>query len=179
MTQLRTRIGPEDHVDGPRDAPIQLLEYGDYECPYCGRAYPEVEQVRRALAGRLLFAYRHFPLAQIHPRATLAAEAAEAAGAQGRFWEMHGVLFENQNALEPSDLVAYADGMGLDLDRFTDDLDNHRFLERVRRDFMSGVRSGVNGTPTFFINGHRHEGAFDADALVDALTGGGRPWAAF
>jgi protein-disulfide isomerase len=172
MTQLRTRIGPDDHVDGPRDAPIQLVEYGDFECPYCGRAYFEVEKVRRALSGRLLFAYRHFPLARVHPRATLAAEAAEAAGAQGRFWEMHGLLFQNQPALEPTDLVADAAALGLDLDRFNDDLEEHRFLEKVRGDFMSGVRSGVNGTPTFFVNGHRHDGAFDAASLVEALEGG-------
>jgi protein-disulfide isomerase len=179
MTQLRTRIGPEDHVDGPRDAPIQLLEYGDYECPYCGRAYPEVEQVRRALAGRLLFAYRHFPLAQIHPHATLAAEAAEAAGAQGRFWEMHGTLFEHQDALDPSDLIAYADALDLDLDRFERDLEEHRFLDKVRRDLLTGARSGVNGTPTFFINGYRHDGAFEADALIEALAGGPSGRAAF
>jgi protein-disulfide isomerase len=173
MTQLRTPIGPDDHVDGPSDAPIQLLEYGDFECPHCGRAYLEMEKVRSALEGQLLFAYRHFPLSRIHPHAMRAAEAAEAAGAQGRFWEMLAMLFGNQRALEPRDLVAYAAALGLDVDRFESDLEEHRFLEKVRQDFMSGTRSGVNGTPTFFINGHRHDGAFDADTLIEALAGGG------
>jgi protein-disulfide isomerase len=172
MTPLRTRIGPDDHVSGPRNAPIQLLEYGDYECPVCGRAYPEVEITRRALEGVLLFAYRHFPLSRIHPHATLAAEAAEAAGAQGRFWEMHGLLFTNQSALEPFHLISYADALGLDRARFTLDLQEHRFLHKVQRDFLSGARTGVNGTPTFFINGHRHDGAFRAEALLGALDGG-------
>jgi len=173
-TRGQTRIGPDDHLDGPRDAPIQMVEHGDYECPLSGRAYPEVEKVRRALTGRLLFAYRHFPLTRIHPRAGMAAEAAEAAGAQGRFWDMHGLLLENQHALGPADLVAYADVLGLDVDRFTLDLHEHRFLHKVRLDFMSGARSGVNGTPTFFINGYRHDGAFDAEALLEALGVGGR-----
>ncbi len=171
MTRLRTQIGPGDHVDGSPDAAIRMLEYGDYECPYCGRAYPEVERVREALRGRLLFAYRHFPLSQVHPHALLAAEAAESAGAQGRFWDMHGLLFENQDALEPHHLVGYAEALGLDVSRFSDDLEEHRFLDKVRRDFMSGARSGVNGTPTFFINGQRHDGAFDADALIAAVEG--------
>jgi protein-disulfide isomerase len=157
---------------GPLDAPLQLLEYGDYECPFCARAYREVEQARRVLAGRLLLAYRHFPLAQLHPHATLAAEAAEAAGAQGHFWQMHGALFENQHALEPADLFAYADAIGLDLERFRDDLEEHRFLDKVRRDLMSGARTGVNGTPTFFVNGYRHDGPFEAAALIEALVGG-------
>ncbi len=178
MTPLRIGIGPGDHADGPRDAPIQLLEYGDYECPHCGRAYPEVEEVRRALSGRLLFVYRHFPLTQVHPHAMLAAEAAEAAGAQGRFWEMHGVLFENQHALEPQDLVAYADALALEPDRFTEDLEEHRFEGKVRRDLLSGARTGVNGTPTFFVNGYRHDGVFTADALIEALLGGA-PGAAY
>jgi protein-disulfide isomerase len=159
-------------VIGPRDAAIQLLEYGDYECPYCGRAFPEVEQARRALGDALLFAFRHFPLSRVHPHATLAAEAAESAGAQGRFWEMHAVLFENQSALDPADLASYAGELDLDVDRFSADLDRHRFLAKIRRDLMSGMRTGVNGTPTFFINGYRHDGAFDAGALIQALEGG-------
>ncbi len=175
MTPLRIRIGPDDHVLGPPDAPIQMLESGDYECPYCGAAYPEVEEVRRVLGHTLLFAFRHFPLSRVHPHAMLAAEAAEGADAQGRFWEMHGTLFRNQSALEPTDLVEYAGALGLDVDRFAADLDQHRFLEKVRRDFLSGARTGVNGTPTFFINGYRHDGPFEAEALIAALGGGGRP----
>ncbi len=172
MTPLRTRIGPEDHVVGPGDAPIQMLEYGDYECPFCGGAFAEVEKVRRTLADVLLFAYRHFPLSRVHPHAMLAAEAAEAAAAQGRFWDMHAILFLNQSTLEADDLVGFADELDLDIDRFAADLSGHRFLPKVRRDFLSGARTGVNGTPTFFINGHRHDGPFDADALIDALQGG-------
>jgi protein-disulfide isomerase len=130
MTRLRTTIGPGDHVDGPLDAPIQMLEYGDYECPFCGRAYPEVERVRTSLRGRLLVAYRHFPLTQVHPHAMLAAEAAEAAATQGRFWEMHGLLYRNQDALEPEHLVSYAEALRLDVDGFTEDLQEHRFVDR-------------------------------------------------
>jgi protein-disulfide isomerase len=175
MTRLRTTIGPGDHVDGPRDAPIQMVEYGDYECPFCGRAYTEVERVRTALRGRLLVAYRHFPLTQVHPHAMLAAEAAEAAATQGRFWQMHDLLYRNQDALEPEHLVSYAEALRLDVDTFTEDLQEHRFVDKVRRDFMTGARSGVNGTPTFFINGHRHDGPFDADALIAAVIAGAQP----
>lgn len=173
MTQLRTPIGPEDHVTGPRDAAIQLVEYGDFECPSCGAAFPEVERVRRALEGRLSFAFRHFPLSQVHPQAALAAEAAEAAAAQGRFWEMHRLLFENQEALGPDELVSYAETLGLDVERFRTDLDERRHRQKVRRQFLDGARSGVNGTPTFFVGGNRHDGPFDADSLLEALGGGG------
>ncbi len=174
MTRLRTPIGPDDHASGPRDAPLQLVEYGDFECPACGAAYPEVERVRGALSGALLFVFRHFPLSQLHPNAERAAEAAEAAGAQGRFWEMHGLLFRRAPALEPAELRACAVAAGLeDLDRFGRELESHEHAARVRRDFMSGVRSGVNGTPTFFVNGYRHDAPFDAEELIEALQGGG------
>jgi len=171
VTELRSPIGPDDHVAGPRDAPVQLVEYGDFECPSCGAAFPEVETVRRALEGRLAFAFRHFPLPQLHPHAALAAEAAEAAAAQGRFWEMHRLLFENQEALGPGALVSYAEALGLDVERFRTDLDERRHRQKVRRQFLDGARSGVNGTPTFFVNGQRHQGRFDADALLEALVG--------
>ena len=171
MTPLRTPIGPDDHVSGPRDALVQLVEYGDFECPSCGAAFPEVERVRGLLEGRLLFAFRHFPLSQLHPHAALAAEAAEAAAAQGRFWEMHRLLFENQEALDADQLVSYAETLGLDLERFRADLDERRHRQKVRRQFLDGARTGVNGTPTFYVNGRRHEGGFDADSLCDALAG--------
>jgi protein-disulfide isomerase len=169
MSQLTPPIGPYDHVHGDHNALVTLAEYGDYECRYCGRAHGVVQRVLRAMGRRVRFAFRHFPLAQVHPRALLAAEAAEAAGEQGKFWLMHDMLFEHQGALEPEDLVAYAETLLLDTDAFTRDLSTHRHLERVRRDFRSGVRSGVNGTPTFFINGERFDGSWDEETLIPAL----------
>ena len=158
-----------DHIQGPRDAPATLLEYGDYECPFCGRAYWVVKDVQNRLRNHMRLVYRHFPLAEMHPHAPRAAEAAEAAGAQGRFWQMHAVLFENQRALEDEDLLRYAAHVGLDLARFVRDVSTRAFAPKVREDFLSGVRSGVNGTPTFFVNSHRHDGAWDSATLTAAL----------
>jgi len=172
VSQLRIPVGPGDHVDGPSTAPVTLVECGDYECPFCGEAHGEVKRLQHALGDQMRFVYRHFPLSQVHPHALPAAEAAEAAGAQGRFWEMHDLLFENQNALGPPAFLAFAEELKLDLSRFTDDLEEHRFLPKIRRDFMGGVRSGVNGTPTFFINGVRHVGAFTFGDLLAAIRGG-------
>ena len=166
---LTVPISKHDHIRGPQDAPLTLLEYGDYECPYCGAAYPIVADLRARLGPRLRFVYRHFPLTNVHPHAEPAAEAAEAAGAQGRFWEMHDRLFEHQDALESEDLVAHADALGLDVERFVDDLADGVHAPRVRQDFLSGVRSGVNGTPTFYINGVRHDGSYDLASLLGAL----------
>jgi protein-disulfide isomerase len=151
------------------DAPLTLLEYGDYECPYCGAAYPIVEEVRERLGPRLRFVYRHFPLTNVHPHAEPAAEAAEVAGAQEHFWDMHDRLFQNQDTLESEDLVAHADALGLDVERFVDELANGVQAPRVRQDFLSGVRSGVNGTPTFYINDVRHDGSYDLASLLGAL----------
>ena len=155
-----------DHVRGPVKAPITLLEYGDYECPFCGAAHPIVNEVRRRAGDRLRFVYRHFPLTNVHPHAQAAAESAEAAGAQGRFWQMHDLLFEAQDALGPEDLVARAEVLGLDVPRFVRELEESVHRSRVREDFMSGVRSGVNGTPSFFVNEVRHEGAADVQSLL-------------
>jgi len=166
---LTVPVSERDHVRGPATAPLTLLEYGDYECPFCGAAHPIVKEVERLLEGDLRFAYRHFPLSQIHPHAYQAAEAAEAAGAQGRFWEMHDQLFEHQDRLDTSDLITYADALGLDLTRFVHDLETHAHAPRLREDFLSGVRSGVNGTPTFFVSGVRHNGGYDLPSLVEAL----------
>ncbi len=166
---LTVPVSERDHVRGPSTAPLTMLEYGDYECPYCGAAHPIVKQVERLLEGDLRFAYRHFPLSEIHPHAYQAAEAAEAAGAQGRFWEMHDLLFEHQDRLGTQDLLGYAEALGLDLARFAHDLESHAHTPRLREDFLSGVRSGVNGTPTFFINGVRHNGGYDLPTLVEAL----------
>ncbi len=164
-------VGDRDHAQGPASAPVTLVEYGDYECPYCGQAYPIVKAVQKALGSRLRFVFRNFPLSEMHPNAANAAEAAEAAGAQGKFWEMHDTLYEHQDALRPRDLVAYAEGLGLDSDRLAAELKSHVHASRVREDFMSGVRSGVNGTPTFFINGERYDGLWDQRNLRLAIEG--------
>ena len=141
-----------DHSLGPADAPVTLVEYGDFECPFCGRSYPAVKQIRRELSDRLRFVFRHFPRPE-HPHARHAAEAAEVASAQGHFWQMHDMLFEHQGALEDRDLVGYAAAIGLDVGRFEHDLSTHVYLERVHADLKSAARSGAHGTPTFFING--------------------------
>jgi protein-disulfide isomerase len=158
-----------DHVWGPRTAPVTLVEYGDFECPYCGQAYPVVKELEARMGERLRVVFRHFPLTEVHPHAEHAAEAAEAAGAQRRFWPMHDLLYERQDALEDADLIAYGSELGLDLDRFQVELAQGVHRARVREDFMSGVRSGVNGTPTFFINGRRHDGAWDLESLAEAV----------
>ena len=148
---------------------MTLLEYGDYECPYCGAAYPIVKQVQEAMGDGLRFVFRNFPISTSHPHAEQAAEAAEAAAAQDQFWPMHDLLYENQQRLEANDLVGYADSLGLDVERFQRELEGHVHAPRVREDFMSGVRSGVNGTPSFYINGVRHEDSYDFDTLLGAL----------
>jgi protein-disulfide isomerase len=142
-----------DHIRGSADARVTLMEYGDYECPYSGKAYPIIKDVQERMGEQLRFIFRNFPLTTLHAHAEQAAEAAEAAAAQGRFWEMHGLLFENQRHLLDDDLRSFAQALDLDLDLFDRELAEHAHFDRVREDFMSGVRSGVNGTPTFFIRG--------------------------
>jgi protein-disulfide isomerase len=160
MSRLTPPLGPRDHTQGSPRAAVTLVEYGDFECPHCGAAYPIVKSIQQTMGSKLLFAYRHFPLTRIHPHAQHAAEIAEAAGKHGKFWEMHDMLFENQDALEDAQLAGYAEALGIEPEWGV-------FEERVRADFASGVRSGVNGTPTFFINGLRYEGG--ADTLLEAL----------
>jgi protein-disulfide isomerase len=167
--KLTLPVGERDHIQGPATATITLVEYGDYECPYCGQAYPIVKELQKRLGKQLQFVFRNFPLSTMHPHAEHAAEAAEAAGAHGKFWEMHDALYENQEALDDSDLVEYAAAAGLDETQFTSEMAQHTQAARVREDFMSGVRSGVNGTPTFFINGVRHDDSFDLDTLLNAM----------
>jgi protein-disulfide isomerase len=168
-TRLTPPISDRDHVIGPADAPVTLVEYGDYECPYCGMAHPIVASIIQQMGDALRFAYRHFPLTRLHPHAEHAAEMAEAAGSQGKFWPMHNLLFQNQHALDDEDLLSYAARLGIPPEWATSALLSHAFAERVREDFMSGVRSGVNGTPTFFINGIRHDGPWDEPTLLEAL----------
>lgn len=153
MAKLKVPVGPADHVAGTEQAPVTLVEYGDYECPHCAHAHPIVQAVQEHFGKQLRFVFRNFPLTQIHPHAEMAAEAAEFAGAKGRFWEMHDGIFENQRRLGSELLAELAEAMGLSSDEMAAALENHEYLPRVKDDFMGGVRSGVNGTPTFFING--------------------------
>ena len=166
---LTLPVGERDHIQGPAGAAVTLVEYGDYECPHCGRAYPIVKAIQQQMGPRLRFVYRNFPLRESHPHAEQAAEAAEAAAAQGKFWEMHDRLFERQFALDGEYLIEYAGDLGLDVGRFRKELGEGVYEPRVREDFRSGVTSGVNGTPTFFINGVRHDDSWDLEPLLAAL----------
>jgi protein-disulfide isomerase len=168
--RLAVPVTERDHIRGPVDAALTLVEYGDFECPYCGAAYPVIEEVRLKMGQSLRFVYRHFPLPQVHPHAVQAAEAAEAAGAQRRFWPMHDMLFENQQALDSGSLLLYATRLQLDVQAFTSDLASHAHKPSVERDFMGGVRSGVNGTPTLFINGLRYDGPRDVPSMIRVLN---------
>jgi protein-disulfide isomerase len=163
-------VAQRDHLQGIMAAPIRLLEYGDFECPFCGAAYPLVKEIQHELGERLCFAFRHFPLSTVHPHAEHAAEAAEAAGAQGRFWEMHDLLFENQDSLEDEDRAHYAAVLALDARRLRAEVRDGVHEPHVREDFRSGVRSGVNGTPTFFINGQRYDGQRVLEEMLASLT---------
>jgi protein-disulfide isomerase len=168
--RLAVPIGPRDHTFGPPTAPVTLLEYGDYECPYCGQAHLVVKALIRQLAFDLCYVFRHFPLTTVHPHAQLAAEAAEAAGAQGTFWDMHDILFTHQDSLDAPDLVEYASALELDAARLVNELTLHAHAARVRDDFTSGVHSGVSGTPAFFINGLRYDGPRDFDTMLARLV---------
>ncbi len=166
---LTPPVSAEDHSQGSANAHVTLVEYGDFECPHCGRAYPIVEAVRREFGDTLLLVFRHFPLSEVHAHAEMAAEAAEAAGAQGRFWAMHQMLFQHQNALDMAHLLQYASSIGVEVDQFREDLSTRRFRKRVRENFLGGARSGVNGTPTFFINGVRYDGPLTLEHLAAAI----------
>ena len=169
---LDTPVSPErDHIRGPVGAPLELVEYGDYECPFCGRATGAVDLVRERFGDELRYVFRHLPQPDVHPRAELAAEAAEAAAAQGAFWRMHDQLYAHQDELEPADLVEHAEALGLDLERFSRDLGTGEYAARVRHDVASAQASGAEGTPTFFVNGTRVTGRYDAEALAALLTG--------
>jgi protein-disulfide isomerase len=163
-----------DHVQGPETAPVTLVEYADYECPYSRIAHPVIKGVQRELGDQLRFVYRNFPLREIHPHAQHAAEAAEAAAGQDRFWEMHDYLFEHQRALDDEHLHQYAAALGLETEIFDRDMAQHRHAGRIERDLRDGVESGVRGTPTFFINGVRHEGSADRESLLSAIRAAAR-----
>ena len=175
MGQLSVPVSGEDHIEGSPNAPMTLVEYGDFECPYCGDAYSVIKGVQEAMGDELRFVYRHFPLIRIHPHALHAAEISEAAGAIDRFWEMHDILFENQKALADDDLLVDASAIGLS-DSAVQQAFAGRFADHIKRDFRGGVRSGVNGTPCLFVNGQRFDGPRDVEAIVAALeaTASGR-----
>jgi protein-disulfide isomerase len=166
---LAKPVDDTDHVLGPADAPVTLVEYGDFQCPHCRAAHFYLKNVLATMGDDLRFVFRNMPLTQVHPMAQPAAEAAEAAGAQGQFWPMHDAIYEHQDMLSPALLARLGQRLGLDMQRFTDDMASHRFLPKVKEDFMSAVRSGAAGTPSFFINGEPYEGAFDDESLIDAL----------
>ncbi|WP_411968806.1 DsbA family protein [Haloferax sp. YSSS75] len=174
--RLTVPVSDEDHVVGSATAPVTLVQYGDYECPYCGAAYPIVKDVLNELGDDVQFVFRNFPISGLHPHARHAAEAAEAAAEQGMFWEMHDYLYEHQTELEDENLLDYAATLGLDVELVERALETDAFDDRIQADFMSGVRSGVNGTPTFFINGRRYDRPWDkatlTSALEDAVDGG-------
>ena len=165
---LAEPVGPRDHALGDPEAPITIVEYGDYECPDCFNFVPIIRQVRQKLGERLRFVFRHFPRSNIHPHASMAAEVAEAAGDQGKFWEMHEALFKNQKKLGDLDLTHLALTLGLEVYRLEGSRGNDRHRRRVKEDYESGVRSGVSKTPTLFINGRRYDGPIEVDAIIAA-----------
>jgi Na+/H+ antiporter NhaA len=170
LVDLSDEVDPDrDHIRGSHEAPVTLVEYADFECPFCGRAEPVIRELLEAEGDELRYIFRHLPLSDVHPFAQLAAEASEAAGAQGRFWEMHDLLFEHQGDLRPRDIHAYAEQLRLDMDRFDADLCNRTYKKRVTSDVSSADSSGVSGTPSFFVNGRRHHGAFDLQSLTAAV----------
>ena len=170
--KLEIPVTPErDHIEGPANAALTLVEYGDYQCPYCGAAYPEVKKVQKELGPELRFVFRNFPLTNMHEHAMNAAETAEAASAQGKFWPMHDFLYEHQATLgDPTVALGYAKKLGLNTQRFEREIAQHVYQKRIKDDFMGGVRSGVNGTPTFYVNGVRHDEDAIAKALIEALN---------
>jgi diadenylate cyclase len=172
--RLDPPVGDGDHALGPATAAVTLVEYGDYECPYCGQMHPVVKELRERVGDRLRFVFRHFPLDSVHPNARRAAEAAEAAASQGHFWEMHDLLYENQDDLGDEALRRYATRLGLDPARFEEDLEERAHAPRVREDRFGGERSGVEGTPTFFVNGVRYGGPRDLEALLEAVEDAAR-----
>ena len=166
---LSVVVGKGDHTLGPEDAPVTVVEYGDYQCPYCADMHPMLKSIAKSMGAQMRFVFRHMPLIEMHPYAQHAAEAAEAAGAQGKFWEMHDAIFQHQSELGSDLLHKLAVKLELDIEQFQSDLDARRFRPRVKRDFMGGMRSGVAATPAFFINGKRYEGPLNQASLLSAI----------
>jgi protein-disulfide isomerase len=169
MSTLKVPLTPRDHILGPGNAPVMLVEYGDYECPHCAAAHPVVKLVLKHFGDTIRFVFRHFPLSQVHPNAEAAAESAEYCGAYGRFWEMHDGVYENQDQLGLPLLFSLAGALGLSEAELREALVSGTYEGKVKSDFLGGVRSGVNGTPSFFINGRRHDGSYAYSDLVSAV----------
>lgn len=169
MIDLTPPVSNNDHIYGNENAPVELVEYGDYECPYCGRAYPLVKDIQEKMGTNLVFIFRNFPLRKIHPHAYPAAIATEAAARQGKFWEMHDIIFENQGTLAPENILDFAESIGLDVPRFKKDILDEALYNKARRDFESGMKSGVNRTPTFFVNGKKFNGDWSENELLRYL----------
>jgi len=169
MSKLKTPVNSNDHIQGNTHAPIELVEYGDYQCPHCGHAYPIIKSIQKKLGNNLKFVFRNFPLAESHPNAVNAAVASEAAALQNKFWEMHDHLFEHQNRLDDGALVNYATQLHLNIKQFETDFEKPPLMQKVDADFESGVRSGVNGTPSFFVNGEKYNDSWDEDVFLEYL----------
>ena len=169
MKQLKYPVNNDDHIFGNSNAILELVEYGDYECPHCGHAYPIVKDIQQKFRNDLKFVFRNFPLSEIHPHSFLASLASEAAAQQGKFWEMHDIIFENQKTLEPDNIFLFAKKLSLDMGRFKNDIRQPQLIDKVNNDFEGGLRSGVNGTPTFFINGIRYDGEWEGMGLLRYL----------
>ncbi len=169
MSRLIVPVNARDHIHGLDTALVTLVEYGDYECPHCGAAYPIVKRIEKKMGDNLRFVFRNFPLTESHPHALHAAQSVEDAGLQGQFWAMHDMVFENQDRLEDDDLLGYADELNLDVKKWQRDFSSEAVVNKIEQDFSGGIRSGVNGTPTFFINGVRHDDSFEYSVLLAAL----------
>ena len=169
MAKLKPPVSSQDHIEGNPRSPVVLVEYGDFQCPHCGAAYPIVKRIQKKFKSQLAFVFRHFPLTEAHPYAQIAAVAAEAAANQGQFWEMHDLIYENQESLSLETLVLLAQSLKLDMKIFQKDMKNPGLLEKVEADFESGVVSGVNGTPSFYINGLKFNGSYDYETLSEAI----------
>ena len=169
MPTLKNPVSSDDHIQGDVNAPITLVEYGDYQCPYCAMAYPIVKRLQKYFGKQLRFVFRNFPLTEVHPFAEAAAETAEFAADHGKFWQMHDLLYENQDSFEIPFFMELANSLGLPEEELEEVIDDKTYEPKIRKDFLGGVRSGVNGTPTFFINGERHNGSFKYEDLLSAI----------
>lgn len=166
---LKPEVNEKDHMQGNPKAPIELVEYGDYQCPYCAKAHYMIQKLQKGMGEQMKFVFRNFPLYDAHPNALHAATAAEVAADQGKFWEMHDILFENQDRLEDDYLMKYAGKIGLDTKKFEADFSNPKYAEKIEADLESGLRSGVNGTPSFYVNGQKYTGEYSAEALMEYM----------
>jgi protein-disulfide isomerase len=169
MAKLKPPVNSEDHIEGSFQAPVIFTEYGDFQCPYCGAAYPVIKQIQKKFGDQLGFVFRHFPLTEAHPYAQIAAVASEAADLQGKFWPMHDLIYENQTRLSPKALLTMAESLKMDLKKFQKDIEDAALVEKVETSFESGIDSGVNGTPSFYINGVKYEGYYDLAPLSHAI----------